>query len=315
MQSIILNSSNYVEGSNNKFSYRFPANGGVTFNNAKIGLQSISIFNSTFNITSAIGNNKFSIGWTANWSGSTETRWFNCVIPDGYYTVSSLNYFIQSQFIKNNLYMVPSASTNSSTINLYFIECMQNPTAYALQLNTFSLPTNATYSSTVNLYGYTVPSGAGWVPAATKQNPQIILSAGLMVFFGFSSSFNGYSSSNANALITTPAPFLTLPPTSALGEDKSYLSNISPNVNTINSYILTCNLLSSKYALPSNIFYSIPLTGTIGELITISNSNIIYNAIRNGTYESIEITLLDQNYNKLKLLDTEIVLLLSIIEG
>jgi hypothetical protein len=66
---------------------------------------------------------------------------------------------------------------------------------------------------------------------------------------------------------------------------------------------------------PSNIFYSIPLTGSIGELITVTNSNIIYNGIRNGTYESIEINFLDQNYNKLKLLDTEIVLLLSIIES
>ena len=314
MQSIILNSSNYIQGSYNKFSYRFPTSGGVTFNNAKIGLQSISIFNSTFNITSAIGNNTFTIAWTANWSGvvansqsSTyvpETRLFNCIIPDGYYTVASLNYFIQSQFIKNNLYMVPSASVNSSTINLYYLECMQNPTAYALQLNAFSLPSYATYSDSVNQYGYTVPSGAGWLPAYSKRNPQLKLSAGLMVFFGFSSSFEGYT-----------APYLTLPPLSSLGQDKSYLSNISPIVNTINSYILTCNLLSSKYALPSNIFYSIPLTGSIGELITISNSSLIYNAIRNGTYEAIEISLLDQNYNKLRLLDTELVLLLSIIEG
>lgn len=176
MQSIILNSSNYVPGTNNKFSYRFPTSGGVTFNNAKIGLQSLSIFNSTFNITSTIGNNKFSIGWTANWTGwisnsqtniTPTTRWFNCLIPDGYYTVASLNYFIQSQFIKNNLYMIPTATTNSSTINLYFLEAIQNPTAYALQLNTFALPTYANYSSTVSkskpqlineLYEYAIKS-------------------------------------------------------------------------------------------------------------------------------------------------------------
>jgi hypothetical protein len=119
------------------------------------------------------------------------TQWFNCTIPDGYYTVASLNYFIQSQFIKNGLYMVPSASSNSSTINLYFLECIQNPTAYALQLNAFSLPSYATYIDSVNQYGYTVPSGAGWLPAYSKQNPQIILGSGLMVFFGYSSSYSG----------------------------------------------------------------------------------------------------------------------------
>jgi hypothetical protein len=164
------------------------------------------------------------------------------------------------------------------------------------------------------LYGFTVPIGATWLPAFNKKNPQIILNSGLMSFFGFSTNYNGYTLINTNENILTSTPYVILPTSVNLSDNATFLSNISPIVNPINSYLITCNLISSKFTIPSNILYSIPLNSSIGQMISIQNSNIIYNAIRPGTYEGIIIELLDQNYNKLVLKDTEILLILSVIE-
>ena len=65
MKTIILNSSNYVQGSGNQFSVAFPGNG-VKFNSGdKIAVAGIAVYNSTFNITAARGNNKISVIWNA----------------------------------------------------------------------------------------------------------------------------------------------------------------------------------------------------------------------------------------------------------
>ena len=55
-KTLVINSSNYVIGSGNKFVYRFPNT--VNFEaGSSIGLSSISIYNSTFNIEKSRGNN------------------------------------------------------------------------------------------------------------------------------------------------------------------------------------------------------------------------------------------------------------------
>ena len=64
---IVMNSSNYnKQNSNgNSFIYKFPRE--ITFNPSdKIGIQSASIFNSFFNITSKLNNNKMSIVFPCN---------------------------------------------------------------------------------------------------------------------------------------------------------------------------------------------------------------------------------------------------------
>ena len=78
-KTLVINSSNYVIGSNNKYVYRFPNS--INFEvGSSIGLSSISIYNSTFNIEKSRGNNTIQIIWL----GTTYTL----VIDDGYYNVS-----------------------------------------------------------------------------------------------------------------------------------------------------------------------------------------------------------------------------------
>jgi len=99
MRTIVINSSNYVQGSGNQFTIAFPAP--VKFNAGdKIAVASCAIYNSTFNITAARGNNKISLIWNA---ATPQTYVFT--FPDGYYSASDMNAFIQQQCILNRLYM------------------------------------------------------------------------------------------------------------------------------------------------------------------------------------------------------------------
>ena len=78
---IVMNSSNYnKQNSNgNSFVYKFPRE--ITFNPSdKIGIQSASIFNSFYNITSKLGNNKMSIVFPCNNPSGGQTAIMQCYI-------------------------------------------------------------------------------------------------------------------------------------------------------------------------------------------------------------------------------------------
>lgn len=279
LKTLIMNSNNYVSNSGNIFRYYFPGNG-LKFENAKIGLQQVNIFNSSFNISQALGNNTFQIIWRANFSDSSTSKTFNFTIDDGYYSVAQLNYYLQNCMINNKLYLI------SGSKNIYYLEFVSNETKYALGINVYVLPTS--------LGSYSYPDGCNWTLSSSVVSPTIIINSGLQNWFGFSSQ-------------------TSFPPQS-ITTDQNYLSDIAPIVNPINSYILTCNMISSKYSQPSNIFFSIPLTASFGSLITINQSNPIMLDIFNSNYLYLEITLLDQNLNKLNFQDKEILLILIISE-
>jgi hypothetical protein len=281
---IVINSTNYIASSGNKFIYTLPNNGAKFGPNSKIGIQSLSMFNSTFNISAALGNNTFSIIWYANFSGQP-SQTYNFVIPDGYYSVSDLNYYLQSQMYVNKLYLTSS----SGTVFNYFFEIQTNTVRYALQINTYALPSTTTFATS----GYSLPIGAIWTVATTIQTPQLNICSGLQTWLGFSSQSSFPS---------------VIPQTT----NQQFLSTSCPIVNPVNSYILTCNLISSKYYNPDNVFYSLPLTSTFGELITQNISSITYHDIRQGPYTQVIIQFYDQNLSVLQFVDKEILLILSI---
>ena len=81
----------------------------------KIGLSSLSIFYYWNNISAKKNNHKFQYVW----NGVT----FTLTIPDGQYEYSSLNKFLQFEFIKNNHYLI-----NSNGDYVYFAEFLLNTT-------------------------------------------------------------------------------------------------------------------------------------------------------------------------------------------
>ena len=278
MKTIILNSSNYVAGSNNQFSIAFPGNG-VKFNAGdKIAVAGIAVYNSTFNITSARGNNKISIIWN---NATPQTYIFT--FPDGYYSASDMNAFIQQQCILNNLYM----TTNNGSTYVYFVEITTNSVRYAISLNVYPIPTSAQATT----LGYSMPSGATWSLPSSAQCPQIAINTAFGALVG--QSAGTYPATIQSTAVQT-------------------ISSITPIISPVDSYILCCNLINSKLTIPVDVLYSLPISVSLGQLISVSPSQFLFNDIDPNTYSNITISFYDQLFNKLQMNDKDVVITLAI---
>jgi hypothetical protein len=219
---------------------------------------------------------------TLNWLGTD----YIFIIPNGYYSVSDLNFYLQNQCILNGLYV----TANSGADNVYFIELVINSIRYSTSLNLYVIPTDAQASS----LGYTKPSNATWSYPVSPQTPS----------FTFGQQFG-------NLIGQT---FGTFPPT-LQSTNIQYLSSQTPVISPVDSLILTCNLINSKYSIPSNILFTVPISSALGSLIQVNISSIVLNDILPQNFSSISITIYDQLFNAVELQDTEMTLTLVIEEG
>ncbi len=284
---IIMNSTNYVAGSNNKFVYNLP-NETKFIKGQKIGMASVAIYNSTFNITPELKNNTYQIKWPGLTPGSIVT--YDIVIPNSYMDGPEINFYLQSQFVERKLYMTSDNGTN----NIYFAELLNNNTRYKFQINTFPIPTA---SQATNL-GYAMPVGATtWALPTTSVSPQLIICPGLGTLLGFTTSQ------------------LTFPDSPTYTVSKQYLSDVAPKLSPIASYIFSLNLINSRYSRPNNIFCTIPLEKGFGQMCTLPTANIVYCDISEGNYSDITLEIFDQAYNKVFLNDTDVVFTLVVDES
>ena len=276
-KTIVINSSNYIQGSGNKYVYNFPQTSHFQAGSG-IGVSNIAIYNSVQNINDKRGNNKI----TLNWLGID----YLFKIPDSYMSVSDLNFFIQNQCILNNLYVIG----NDGADNVYFAELVINSVRYSTSLNFYPIPTS---SEAINL-GYVKPLGATW----NFPNSPVCPSLKFEQPFG-------------NLIGLT---FGTYPPT-LQSTSIQFLSTQTPKISPVDSLILTCNLINSKYSIPSNILFTVPISSSLGSLIQVNISNIVFNDILVQNFSSLEIVLYDQLFNAVELLDKEMTLTLIIEEG
>jgi len=283
LRTFVINSSHYVAGSNNIF--RFPLISNPDLTGCKIGVQTASVYNSTFNIVNFWGNNQISVAFPANATATTYTT-YNFTFPDSYMSISDMNYFIQSQCIANGLYAI-----NSQNQYVYFIELVVNSVQYAGQLNIYPIPNVAT--ATAN----------GWTSASVKlifqTTTPVLPSATFAQPFG---NLIGLNAGKYGGVAGSSALNILQP------------QNI-PNINPVNSYVLVCNLLNNPYCVPNNIFYTIPLNGPLGSLISISSADPVFNDIAPNKYDYIQITLYDQNLNPLMMKDKEMTLTLALMDN
>jgi len=249
---------------------------GVKFNAGdRIAVASCSVYNSTFNIQASRGNNVLQIIWL----GTTYTFTF----PDGFYDASQINAFIQQQCILNGLYI----TSNNGATYVYFLEVTTNAVRYAISLNVYPIPTSAQATS----LGYSQPSSPTWSFPATASTPQFILTT------------------NFGALVGQYAQTL---PATVQSTAQQYVSVITPIIAPVDSYIITCNLINNPYSVPNNILYSLPISVSLGQLISVNPSQFLFNDIDPNTYSQITINFYDQLFNKLQLNDKDIVVTLAI---
>ena len=275
---ININTTNWIPGTN-RYRLNFSSPFDLRGKTASLCMDQYGIYNSTYNISSKLGNNTYTIKWVNG-------AFYNITMPDGYYDFNAINLNIQYNLIRNKLYL---ENINNTSQVLYYISVNANSIQYASEIN-------ISYVPSVMPTGFQIPTGANWTLQTTNKYPQLILSEGLRKLFGFKTQ------------LTFPAS-QTVPATPV---NAGFISNGYPVLSPVFTYMLTCNMVSSNVSPVPTLFYQIPLTKSFGSLIseTVSQSNGV--TINPTIYNFIEITLLDQEYNTLNLIDPEVTISLII---
>jgi hypothetical protein len=270
---IILNTSNLVSSSNNNvYRYEFPQGSVKFIDNDRVAIGNINMFYSWFNITAALNNNTFSIDFPVFGT-------LNITVPDGFYDITSLNSYIQQEFITNDLYLI---DTNGDFV--YYLELVENPTVYAVQQNSYPVPTALPA-------GFTAPAGWPGFPGIAE-TPLLIVAA---------NDFRNIIGFNAG---TTPAV--------AQATTFSKTSDFTPQVSPVSSIVVLCSLINSRLSNPPQILYSFAPDVAFGSLIQSKPNEYAYINIQPGSYNCIDIEFRDQNFNPLPLIDTNLIIQLLI---
>lgn len=272
-KTLILNSSNVIAGSNNsKFLYDFP-NGGYTFKQDLIALQSISMYFSAFNITVAYNNNTFSYIWV---DGTTNV----VLIPDSFLQVADINAFLQSVMYANKHYL-----TTSTGDIVYLLELVINQARYAVQLNSFLISVAIATANT-----WTIASGATWVLPTNSILPYLVVP----------------STNNFGALIGFPAGqypagiIAGVPPaqtqTPSYASSQSILSTTAPQITPYSSFLVYCSLVNNRAVIPSSLIYSFTPTDTVFGAIQLyaPTAELGWNKVVDGQYNAFVIEFRDQ---------------------
>ena len=236
---LVLNSSNVIGSNNSIFKYNF-INGSFVVNaDSEISISQVVIPYSWFNI-----NKTFYTNATLQYkfpNGSTNNT-YTVIFPDGYYSVSDLNHYLQLYMVSQNQYFYSSTAGT----NLYYIQIVTNTTYYSNQIIIYNVPTvlpsgYSLPSNVINGFTYTgfncntttagsVGSVSSFFPNATI-TPQVIIPAytgiyGIGSIIGFSGG--------------------TYPITQ---QSTSYnvLSNTIPNATPVNS------IVSNPWTMPFDI--------------------------------------------------------------
>lgn len=267
MKSISLNNTNITY--DNRIIKKFPTS--VNFTELdQIAFNSLIIPHSFFNIDKELFNNN-----TIEISYNNQTT--RIILDDGYYTIEDLNFKLQMETLRvtNNLPYCVSESGDY----IYYYELIYNSTFYSCQLNVYPvvLPLKATNPKNCifNLYC-----------------PQVKFIDNISEIIGL----------EQNILYPSIATRLT--------NYSIYSSQINkvPNFSPMNNILVTCNLINNSLDEPNNIIYNFSTNLSIyGSNITVRPNELIFFNIQKGSYNQIEINLLNaQDYRPIKIRDKNI---------
>jgi hypothetical protein len=268
---LILNASNIIGTNNNIFQYRFINSGFNIPEGSEISISSIQIPYSFYNVSTFYNNRSFTIRWPVA-AGFTD---YNVTLDEGFYTVEDIQNFIENFCITNNLYFI-----DASGDYIYFIYLSYNVTAYKIQLICDPVPTVANTPAAV-----TLPAGFPTRPSTVNSTPIFMVTD---TRFGSLLGFN---------IGTYPAAFQS----SSFNRTSDY----TPKGSTINSIVVRANVVENSVTMPSDILdsFGIPGGSTFGSNINYQPPFQKWVSIRPGNYSSMIITLQDQDFSDIKILD------------
>ena len=280
---LVINNSNVVNTNTNAtYQYNFIGGGFNIPDNTECMVSSAQIPYSIFNITAAYNNNRFRLSFPTGALGTSYTD-FNIVIPDGFYTIDDFNSYMQQYAISNGLYLI-----NNNGDNVYYTPAFYlNTVSYAVQMLLYTVPRSLPS-------GWTQPlDWIGYSSFTSDRTPHVHILA--------NSNFGDYIGFNTGVY---PTPTLRT-------TDYSVLSNKTPIGSYVNSIIIHCSLVNNPVVSPSDIIDAFQIVDTkFGSNINYQPSVEKFVRLTKGSYNSMIITLTDQNNNPINLLDNNILITL-----
>ena len=281
---LVLNSTNVTSSSTNTtFKYNF-INGGFQLKNMEMCVSSITLPYSFYNVSSYYNNRTFSLIFPT----AATTTTISVTLPEGFYTVTDINSYIQQICLDNGAYLIDSTGNY-----VYYQQLVYNSTYYSVQLLLYpvptTLPTGYSYASAGTLY-----TGSANLPT-TSYTPQLVLSSA-----GSISTIIGFVSG------------ATYPSTQST-TNQSILSTLTPVGSTVNSIIMQCSLVNNPVTTPSDILDSLPIhNSTFGSNITYEPSFEKFISLSDGTFNNFTFSFRDQNLNEIYARDPNVSITLII---
>jgi hypothetical protein len=245
-------------------------------------ISSITLPYSFFNVSSYYDNKTFSLIFPT----AATTITYSITLPDGFYTITDINSYIQQQCVLNGAYLIDTSGNY-----VYFIRMIYDSTYYAVQLLYYSVPTSiGTYTRPSSGLYSTVGTGL----PTTAYTPQLVLAStgSIKTIMGFAAG--------------------TFPSTQTTTTGNA-LSTLTPIGSNVNSILMQCSLISNRCANPTDIIDSMPINDvSFGSNITYQPSFERFVTVSDGTFNTFTFSFRDQNLNEIYAKDPNVSITLII---
>ena len=197
-------------------------NGGFTCKDYEMCVSSVTLPYSFYNVSSYYNNKTLSLAFP---TAATVVQ-YDITLPDGFYTVTTINNYIQQICVANGAYLIDSSGNY-----VYFVQLAYNTTYYTVQLLTFLVP-NAIGTYTRPSTGLYSTTGTGLPTTSLTPSMTLTSTGSIKDIIGFASG-----------------KYPSTPQTSSWNTS----STLTPVGSTVNSIIMQCSLVHNSCTTPSDI--------------------------------------------------------------
>lgn len=293
-KNIAFRRQHITNSNNNELTYKFKRP--MTFTQrSSMAIAHMSLYFSWFNINKQRYNNNFF--QYKFWDINKQLQTFDVYIVDGYYSVNTLNEYLQSVLISNGHYLI---NENSGKYK-YFLELTTNLEYYGVEIRLTSCSVNMLSDTGMKIYTDTYIVPTTWTPPDLFETPEFIIPSNNK--FG---EIIGFSP-------RTVTHDLTVQP--ANDSVLSTLNDTVPNLLPSSSYLVTCDLIQNDMSSDrDDILHAFTINFGVGfgQIINAS-TDLIYSQTKVGIFEKCRIKIYDQDLQELKIIDPSILILLSFL--
>lgn len=278
VKSVIINSSNLLDTYyHNTFRYTFPQGSIILQDGDQVGLASISVPYSWYNISTYYDNRTYRIYWFDSLHPYGDfSQYLDIQMDEGHYTICCLNKYLQQVLIQQGWYLIDGQNY------VFYAEFIWNPSASLVQLVCYPIP------SVIGSLSY--PVGSTWTVPLQDTCPviEILSNNNFQYAIGFEPGF--YPDSYQSNIYTVLA------------------TNVD-KLEPVNSIIVTCSILNNKYAIPPTLFFSAAIDTPFGSQVIMTPGEVSYIDVQASNYAYFDISLLDEYNRPINVRDTDITIL------